>query len=155
MTPEVTRSHALAALLFALAVSGCHGEPRAETLSATAERFVDALGSAEAEALAPWLREGAKLLRRCPACPRARRVVESTLTFARGGRDLAAALNAAPGAEASADTAPLRTGSRRCEGACCTWSVGLLDHGAVHLERACFGHHPDGPHLTSLALVDG
>ena len=68
---------------------------------------------------------------------------------------LGASISSDPRVELRGAVSALRVGERACEGACCTWSVGLLDHGAVHLERACFGADQAGAFLTRLELTDG
>ena len=49
----------------------------------------------------------------------------------------------------------LRAGAVSCEARCCRWEVGLLDHGASHLEEACFERDSQGGILTHLRLIDG
>jgi len=155
-SPSLRSISALTALLTLLA-SACHEAPRFEASPSLATALVADLGSPQGAALAPWFRSAAPptLRRTCPDCPSSRRIVESALTFLDGGRTLGASISAGHEADASADISALRLGNRRCEGVCCSWSVGLLDHGAVHLERACFAHDDAGAYLTSLWLVDG
>jgi hypothetical protein len=157
MKPHPSRVSAAFSALFALSAFACQEAPPLVASPSLAERFAADLGSPEGAALAPWFRQAIAptLRRRCPDCPESRRVVETAVTFLGGGRTLGASISAGPEANAGADISALRLGELRCEGACCTWSVGLLDHGAAHLERACFGRDQTGPYLTTLWLVDG
>ena len=106
--------------------------------------------------LLPWTRpnQPLALTRRCPDCPAPRRQALSTLRTEAEVRALGAAISAGADAESTPTTFALRVGELRCAEECCTWSVGLLDHGATHLEEACFGQDASGPILIALSLVD-
>ena len=81
--------------------------------------------------------------------------VSARCLFVPDGRRLGATISVGATADASADISTLEVGARRCDARCCTWTLGLLNHGAVHLERACFDRDEEGPFLVSLSLVDG
>ena len=139
--------------------SGCAPQPVAdsEALAITAERFVDALAEVDGLALVSWVRPDTPvaLTRRCPACPSNRRVLSTVLEDARSVEAFGARVS--QGAQASDDpkVSVLSVGTRRCAQACCSWEVSMLDHGATHLESACFGLDDLGPYVLSLAVVDG
>ena len=80
---------------------------------------------------------------------------ERPLGFQAGGEALGAALRGDSSADTQGHIFRLRRGVQRCDGACCSWTVGLLEHGSTYLERACFGRDDEGARLTELTLVDG
>ena len=126
-----------------------------ESIDSVAERFVTDLGKVSGDALSPWLGKGQplKLTRRCPDCPRERRVMVRHTSAEAPLAQLGAEITIAPQAEQVAALSTLRVGERRCDELCCEWSLGLLDHGAIHLERACFERHEAGTSLSALTLV--
>ena len=135
---------------------GCGRAPAPWSAVEVADDFVADLSDRQGEALEPWFRADrpVTLNRRCPDCPASRRVSTAKLFFIPDGRRLGAAIGGGDVAEMRADVSALSVGDRHCEARCCTWDVGLLDHGAVHLERACFDRDSDGPFVVSLSLVD-
>ncbi|MGB0588754.1 MAG: hypothetical protein ACPGU1_03650 [Myxococcota bacterium] len=136
---------------------GCIERSAEESIDSVAARFVSDFEMTESTALSPWLRLGVPVhvQRRCPDCPSARRVVTTLIEHDADIMRLGGSVSSAAQAELRGAVSTLRVGERSCEGACCTWTVGLVDHGAVHLERACFGADQAGAFLTRLELTDG
>jgi hypothetical protein len=81
--------------------------------------------------------------------------VDVVLSLESGGTTLGDSISAGAEADASGAISLLRVGALTCEGTCCRWSTDLLDHGAVHIERACFGTDEEGSFLTRLVVIDG
>ena len=158
--PDMRRIVPISFTLFALCVTSCApsgaSAERVEPLRDTAKRFVVDLGQPEGAVLAGWFRPDhpVSLRRRCPDCPRARR--ETTRTLRWGDDALALGRGIAQGRAAEVDPhrSALRAGQVTCKERCCRWGVGLLDHGATHLEEACFERDEDGAFITSLVLID-
>jgi hypothetical protein len=162
MVDLMTSGRSLVLIVFALKVAsgglaGCVASSVPESISSVAARFIVDLGRADGAALMPWLRPQApvQLQRRCPDCPASRRVVDVELSGQSGGLSLGSSISSGPDAEVSGDVSLLRVGEMICEDPCCRWSVGLVDHGAVHIERACFGVDETGAFLTRLIVTDG
>jgi hypothetical protein len=137
--------------------SGCAAQLDKEPALSVAARFVTDLGQTDGAALSPWFRTRTPvaLRRRCPDCPSSRRVVDVVLSLESGGTTLGDSISAGAEADASGAISLLRVGALTCEGTCCRWSTDLLDHGAVHIERACFGTDEEGSFLTRLVVIDG
>ena len=146
------------ALIFALgSVLGCSARQGPEPMTAVAKRFIADLGHSDGEAVKPWFRSHTPvfLQRRCPDCPSSRRIVDLKLSREEAAVTLGKAISIGPEAEAQGEVSLLRVGALTCETKCCTWSLGLLDHASVHVERACFDVDKDGAFLTRLIVTDG
>ena len=142
------------------ACSACSPEaakaPAPEPISVLAERFVADLGERSGQRLTTWFRDGhvLTLTRRCPDCPTSRRLRVVELSRAEHIASFGDTITASARAAEDGSVANLRVGQLQCEGSCCEWSIGLLDHGAVHLERACFERDAEGTFVREMTLID-
>ena len=161
MLAHMTMTRLLGLIMSLSMLLGCQPEqpqPKAhETIDSLAERFLSDLGQSSGEALTAWLPEGSSLTltRRCPDCPKERRVEISQLSSRFQLLELGDQITSAPDAESMPSVSALRAGQHTCSEGCCDWSLGLLDHGAMHLERACFIRDERGAWLSKLTLIQG
>lgn len=140
----------LGAAALVLAVSSCApAEPTAELTPQHALTLGKALASSDLATLGQWTRRDrpVALRRECTDCPpHARWRHDSIWTPDRWSV-------IAPEPVRVGYTEPDATVS--CEGRCCAWSLGLLDHATVYLRRACFEHDDAGWFVVALEIVDG
>ncbi|MCB9729868.1 MAG: hypothetical protein H6744_15520 [Deltaproteobacteria bacterium] len=163
------------ALLLACAlVSACRGEPpageeatapatelppaeRALPTPADAERFARDLLATDRSRAAAWFRgpTPVPVRTRCESCTppdiwrQATLATPEDLTNFLGG--IAAPEDAAPGR----GPMPVRYGDVQCQGSCCTYATGLLDHATLYLTKVCLEDAGDGFRVTALEFIDG
>lgn len=156
MLPIPLRCLLIAVLCLSACAKSAPPTLKVEALDVAVERFVSDLGAPEGQSLLPWFRSSHPplLIRRCPDCPSERRERELMLR----GRDAMAELGTSLALERLNEDDPkvaqLRSGPYACAQGCCRWETGLLDHGAVYVEEACFAKDEAGPYLVRLVLID-